>query len=213
MHTLSGIHTIGLTGGIGSGKSYVASLLRECGVSVYNSDEEAKRLYNVDINLKDSIINLLGSELYDTESGQLNRPMLANLIFTDQTLLQAVNRLVHPILRQAFSRWREELYKNGQNLCAIESALLLEGGLEEYVDSICVVHAPKELRLERAMSRDRASREQILQRMSKQRSEEELLERADFVIHNDGLHPLPPQIEGLLVSITQSPYLCPVNQV
>lgn len=211
MHTLSGIHTIGLTGGIGSGKSYVASLLRERGIPVYDSDYEAKQLYDTDQILKKRMVALLGPELYQTESGQLDRPMLASLIFSDSKLLQAVNSLVHPALRQAFSLWRVELHRQGLSICAIESALLLEGGLEHYVDSVCLVHAPEALRLERAMRRDGASREQILQRMSKQGREAELLERADFVIHNDGTLPLSPQIDRLLVSIAQSPYLCAIN--
>lgn len=211
MHTLSGIHTLGLTGGIGSGKSYVASLLRERGIPVYDSDHQAKELYDSDEMLKQQMIQLIGAELYQTESGRLNRPMLASLIFTNPSLLASVNALVHPALRQAFTLWREELHHQGQSICAIESALLLEGGLVDYVDSVCLVQAPEALRLERAISRDGASREQIVQRMSKQRKQEELLERADFVIHNDGAHPLAPQIDQLLVSIAQSPYLCAIN--
>lgn len=194
------ILTLGLTGGIGSGKSYIARLLEQRGIPVYDSDMRAKALYGEDAELRKALEQLCGSDIYDIQTGQLNRGLFASRIFTDRNLLSQVNALVHPAVRRDFVRWRQGLLERGVSRCALESALLLDSGLAAYVDRVLVVVAPMELRLERAMRRDQASEAAILQRMSKQQSQESLVKQADYVLYNDGTSPLEDQIGTLLTS-------------
>ena len=124
------ILTLGITGGIGSGKSYVASLLSERGIPVYDTDSRAKALYDEDSTLRQELIQLFGSQLYRTADGRLDRQALAKIIFGDREALAKVNALVHPAVRRDFLHWREGLLTEDMRLCALESALLLDAGLE-----------------------------------------------------------------------------------
>lgn len=195
-----GIYTIGLTGGIGAGKSYVARMLQERHIPVYATDQRAKALYDEDEELRESMIRLCGKEIYTTE-GHLDRAYLASLIFADRALLEEVNKLVHPAVRRDFCRWRSELVESGLRLCALESALLLGAGLDEYVDLVVAVVAEESVRLTRAMLRDGASEESVRARIQHQMAEEELIDRADYVLYNDDAHPLAPQIDRLLAAL------------
>lgn len=194
-----GIYTLGITGGIGSGKSYVAQILATRGIPVYDTDSRAKLLYDTDAGLRDSMIALCGPGIYS--SGRLDRKTLSTLIFSDRALLDRVNSLVHPAVRRDFCRWREALSKSGVRACALESALLLGAGLESYVDDVLVVLADDALRLQRAVLRDGASEEAVRARMRHQMTQEELVRRGDFLIYNDGAHPLEAQLESLLAQI------------
>ena len=194
--TSYGIYTLGVTGGIGSGKSYIARLLEERGIPVYDTDSRAKALYDTDEELREAMISLCGAGIY-APSGLLDRKALASLIFADRSLLEQVNALVHPAVRRDFVAWREGLSAEGKRLCALESALLLDAGLDAYTDGVLAVLADDTLRLQRAMMRDGVGEEAIRARMQHQMSQVELAQRADFLIYNDEAHPLIPQLDSL----------------
>ena len=195
------ILTLGLTGGIGSGKSYVSRLLEGAGLPVYDSDRRAKELYDEDTQLRQGVQELCGRDVYDTETERLDRALLASRIFADPRLLQQVNALVHPAVRQDFQRWRREQLEAGAVLCALESALLLDSGLRHYVDWVVVVAASEALRLERAMARDGVEAEAIRQRMARQRPQAELIAEADHVLYNEPDSDLEAQVSSLLASL------------
>ena len=195
------ILTLGLTGGIGSGKSYVSRLLEGAGLPVYDSDRRAKELYDEDTQLRQGVQELCGRDVYDTETERLDRALLASRIFADPRLLQQVNALVHPAVRQDFQRWRREQLEAGAVLCALESALLLDSGLRQYVDRVVVVAASEALRLERAMARDGVEAEAIRQRMARQRPQAELIAEADHVLYNEPDSDLEAQVSSLLASL------------
>ena len=194
--TSHGIYTLGVTGGIGSGKSYIARLLEERGIPVYDTDSRAKALYDTDGELREAMIALCGAGIY-APSGLLDRKALASLIFADRSLLEQVNALVHPAVRRDFVAWREGLSAEGKRLCALESALLLDAGLDAYTDGVLAVLADDRLRLQRAMMRDGVGEEAVRARMQHQMSQVELAQRADFLIYNDEAHPLIPQLDSL----------------
>lgn len=187
---------IGITGGIGSGKSVVAELLRLYGVPVYIADEESKRLTESSPVIKKGLIELLGPELY-TEQG-LDKPLLASYIFGNETLLQKVNRIIHPEVNKDFENW---CIRQKVSLCAIESAILFESGFNHIVDYSLMVYAPVDIRIGRAMLRDKTSQEALLKRIKSQMSDEIKREKADFTILNDGKQALIPQVEKFFASI------------
>ena len=195
------ILTLGLTGGIGSGKSYVSRLLEGAGLPVYDSDRRAKELYDEDTQLRQGVQELCGRDVYDIGTERLDRALLASRIFADPRLLQQVNALVHPAVRQDFQRWRREQLEAGAVLCALESALLLDSGLRQYVDRVVVVAASEALRLERAMARDGVEAEAIRQRMARQRPQAELIAEADHVLYNELDSDLEAQVSSLLASL------------
>jgi len=176
---------VGLTGGIGVGKTVCAQIFTELGVSIYNSDTEAKRLMREDIRIVTAIKDLFGSQSYD-QDGTLNRSYLAQQIFNSKELLSKMNAIVHPAVRQDFVEWSIERELDGAPYVLQESALLIEIGALKTFDKMILVHAPEALRIQRVMSRDQVTEEQVRARMSKQRPQEEKLQLADYVIHNDG---------------------------
>ena len=186
------MYKVGITGGIGSGKSTVAELLSDRGVAIYNSDLRAKELMNSNAALREALIATFGAECY-TQDG-LNRAWLAQRVFNNEAELAKLNAIVHPAVMQDFTAWAEA--EEG-NYVVLESAILLEAGLESYVDVVVAVMAPKELRLERAMLRDGASREQIEERMRNQMSDEERTDRAKYAIVNIDLEELEEDVEQL----------------
>jgi dephospho-CoA kinase len=187
---------VGLTGGIGSGKSTVASLLRVMGYPVYNSDDRARYLQSNDQELIDETVNLLGEEVLD--NGRLNRALMAEKVFGNTVLLKKLNALVHPRVREDFLNWRNSL---SAQIAFKESALLIETGSHRECDFVMVVSAPEEVRIERVELRDETSRRDVLQRMKHQMPEEEKLGVADFVVQNDGRNAIIPQIEHILEQI------------
>lgn len=191
------IVTIGITGGIGSGKSLVSTILATYGIPVYDTDKRAKALYDTDAELRAEVIKLFGPELYATSDGRLDRPRLASIIFSDTTALEQINALVHPAVRRDFSYWREELIRRGVCVCAIESALLVGGALERMVDGVLVVMADDEVRIRRAMHRDATAEEAIRARIRSQMSQADMTYSATWIINNNDGQSLLPQIEAL----------------
>jgi dephospho-CoA kinase len=180
---------IGLTGGIGSGKTTVAQIFEVLGIPVYYADQAAKDLMNQDPVLKEKIKSSFGKEVY--KNGELDRPYLSGLVFGDAEKLALLNSIVHPATLLDAEQWM----KNQKTAYAIkEAALIFEAGLETYFDYIIGVTAPQSLRLERVRVRDNTSSESILQRMKQQLDEKDKISRCDFVIVNDGIQPLLPQV-------------------
>ena len=170
---------VGITGGIGSGKSTVCRLFAERGVAVYDTDAAAKRLMAEDEALKRGIVARFGAESYC--DGVLNRPYLAERVFGDDKEREALNGLVHPAVIADFERWAEE--QQGEYV-VLESAILFEAGLDKHLDRVVAVLAPEALRVERAMKRDGATRAQILSRMAAQLDDDTLSRRADVSVVN-----------------------------
>lgn len=184
--------TIGLTGGIGSGKSMVARVFELLGAAIFNSDDEAKLCYyNPEIKVR--IIELLGPEAY-SETGEINRGYIANSIFGNESLLQKINGIIHPAVKARMLAF-EQKYQN--KLIVKESALLFEAHLESTVNKIVVVSAPLELRIKRSMLRDGISRLQIEERIAKQWPQDEKIKNAHYVIDNSEQVLVLPQVLNL----------------
>lgn len=171
----------GITGGIGAGKSFVANLIRQLSIPVFDCDIRAKQLIVEDEKLRSSLILTFGNEVYD-EAGNLNRQYLAKQIFTNSDNLLKINAIVHPAVQKDFLQWANEQVSE---MVAMESAILYESGFDKIVDKVLYIEAPTALRLERTMKRDNATREEILQRIAKQQCEH-YIDQVDAVIINDG---------------------------
>lgn len=185
---------VGITGGIGSGKSVVSQLLRIMDIPVYDSDSEAKRLIATDAEIKQRLIRLFGEPIY--LGGALNRALLSQYIFNNTEYLQQVNAIVHPVVKRDFINWCD---KNAQkSIVGFESAILYESGFSSVVDKIITVNAPTSIRLERAIRRDHAERAKIESRIQHQMSDEKREQLADFTIINDNAKPLIPQVLAVL---------------
>ena len=185
---------IGLTGGIGCGKSYVARLLEKRGIPVYDSDSEAKRLSDSSVDIRNRLIALTGMEnLY--ADGMLNRKLLAEYLFESKENARAVEDIIHPVVKADFINWAAN---QTASISAIESAILFESGFTDVVDYIVVVDAPMELRIDRCVNRDSTTKERVLERMTAQMSQEEKCALADFVIFNDNVSDLEQQIDNML---------------
>lgn len=187
---------VGITGGIGSGKSVVAELLKVHGVPVYIADVESKWLTATSPVIRRGLVGLLGKEVYTPEG--LNRAFLASRIFSDASLLQQVNAIIHPEVSRHYLAWME---KQDSPVTALESAILFESGFDSLVDVRLMVYAPREVRIQRAMKREKASREEIVRRIENQMDDESKKERADYVIYNDGKQALIPQLQLFLQSL------------
>ena len=170
---------IGLTGGMGSGKSTVGTMFRDLGIPVYNSDERAKQLMNTSKKIKKELIGLFGKEAYSEE--ELNRPFIAEKVFNDADLLTKLNGIVHPKVRKDFLKWTK---KQNTPYVIQETALLFENKSQELYDKVILVTAPKELRIQRVLKRDKSSREQINSRMNNQLDDDIKIKLADYIIEN-----------------------------
>jgi dephospho-CoA kinase len=170
---------VGLTGGIGSGKSMVGKLLEDLGVPVYNSDIEAKRLMHTSKVLRKKIVQLLGAESF--LDGALNRSFIAEKVFNDKKLLQKLNGIVHPAVKKHFLGWAK---KQEHPYVVQETALLFENGMQEFYNKIILVTAPKDIRIERIISRDGSTKQQVLERMSNQMGDNIKVPLADYVVAN-----------------------------
>jgi dephospho-CoA kinase len=192
---------IGITGGIGSGKTYVCQLLQQRGIPVYQCDDEAKRLMTKSPVIRRRITQLLGADAY-TSCG-LNKPLIARYLFADPNHAERINRIVHPVVRQDFLQWTKQ--QQDAPIVVQECALLFESGFQDTVDITVEVYAPLYLRLQRAVQRDQATPEQIQARMAQQMDEEEKRQRADFCILNDGTTDLDAQLDQLLKQMEEYP--------
>jgi dephospho-CoA kinase len=184
---------VGLTGGIGSGKSTVAQIFNVLGIPVSYADEEAKRLMNEDPDLRRQIILHFGPEAYSAETGTLNRSWMAAQVFSDPARLETLNSLVHPATIRNGQQWMQSMA--GHAPYAIrEAALIFETPSAGQLDFIIGVYAPLPLRIHRTMQRDHLTREKVLQRMRYQIEEEIKMQLCDAVIHNDGRQAILPQV-------------------
>ena len=190
---------IGLTGGIGSGKSFVSKIFTELGIPVYNSDMEAKKLYNRE-DVKAKMKEKFGQNVY-LSNGQINKVYLANIIFNDSKALNYVNSIIHPLVKEHFEQW---LNKQDYTQYIIkEAAILFESGAYKEMDKIIAVTAPIELRIKRLMMRDKTDKKNILNKIKKQLADEEFIKRSDFHIINDEERALLPQILKIHEQILQ----------
>jgi dephospho-CoA kinase len=186
---------IGLTGGIGSGKSTVAGIFEVLGIPVSYADEEAKALMNEDEGLRNGIILHFGPGAYS--GGRLNRSWLAAQVFSDPEKLELLNSLVHPITLKAGEEWMKRQEAAAFPYAIREAALIFESRAAQQLDRVIGVYAPETIRILRTMKRDKSAREKVVQRMKNQIDEELKMSLCDFVIRNDGQEALLPQVLAL----------------
>ncbi len=183
---------IGITGGIGSGKSMVAKVFEHLGIPVYNADTAAKSLMENDPALRASITELFGPEAY--LNGTLNRSYISSLVFKDRSKLEALNALVHPATIKYGKDW---MNRQTTPYAIKEAALIFESGTQNELDYVIGVYAPQALRIHRVMQRDNVTREQVLQRMANQIEESVKMRLCDFVVVNDDQQLVLPQVLAL----------------
>lgn len=185
---------IGITGGIGSGKSFVCNIFKHLEIPVYDADSRAKRLMNTDAQLKQALVIAFGKETY-SQSG-LNRAYLADKVFNDSDKVKELNAIVHPAVGNDYKAWVEQ--NQHKHYVIKEAALMFESGSAKLLDKVIYVHAPIDLRIARVKKRDpQRTEESIRAIISKQLSAEEMRSRADFVIENDEKEMLLPQVISL----------------
>ena len=187
---------IGITGGIGAGKTIVCSIIHAMGYPVFSSDKESKIILNTDPEVIKAITALFGNKAYT--NGSLNRPYIAEKVFNDRQLLEQINAIAHPAVRKAFDQWAS---KQPTSIVFNEAAIIFETGGYKQFDANVLVTAPQATRLARVMTRDGISAEAVQQRMSKQWTDEEKRKLADFEIVNDGKMMLIPQVLQLIKDI------------
>jgi len=194
MPTTAKPRIIGITGGIGAGKSVVCRLFSVLGVPVYDADTRAKWLTNNDPTIKAAVIAQFGQEAF-TQHG-LNRQYLANKVFNDQQSLNTLNGIIHPNVAKDFARWVAQ--HNNAHYLIKEAALMIESGSYKQVNQLVAVHAPETLRIERTLQRDpHRNKAQVTAIIDKQLPEQQRLSKAHHVIHNDGSRALIPQVMQL----------------
>lgn len=175
---------LGVTGGIGSGKSAVCDILEDKGARIFHADEVGKRLMTDDPRIRLDISSAFGNRSY-LSSGKLNRKYLADLVFNDGAALKQINTIVHPRVFAAFTAAKKKAHRDGVRLLVHEAALLFEAGGDRHVDCTVYVDAPRYIRIDRVMRRDGVTKGKVLQRMRYQVSAAEGRRRADYVLKND----------------------------
>lgn len=180
---------IGLTGGIGSGKSTVAKIFETLGIPVYYADDASKKMMNENEELKASIQKHFGKETYS--NGELNRKHLSSLVFNNPEKLALLNSIVHPATIKDAEDWMQ---KQTAPYAIKEAALIFESGSQEFLDKVVGVYAPKAVRINRVMQRDNTSRDEVISRMNKQINEEIKMRLCDYVVTNDEQELLIPQV-------------------
>ena len=197
---------IGITGGIGSGKSVIAKQLRRMGYSVYDTDSEAKRIIVEDATVREQMTALFGEEVY--QDGVYQTSFVAQQVFADKNLLAKLNAIVHPAVKQdIISKLRSlgvlsEPLKRDSGLFFIECAILFQAGFDVLCDKVVAVTAPEYIRLERVIARDHSDMDKVRARMRAQEAEKDL-QRADIVINNDGTTPIPTLCEEIIHLLTK----------
>ncbi len=181
---------VGITGGIGSGKTTVCRIFKALGIPVYDADREAKNLMNTHLDLVNAIKAAFGNEAYGAD-GMLDRQYLASRVFNDEQALAQLNAIVHPVVIQAANDWAAA---QDAPYTVKEAALMFQSGSYVHNDVNVVVAAPDELRIDRVMQRDAVTEQQVRARMDKQWAQDEQIEKADYVIWNDGKRMLIPQV-------------------
>lgn len=189
---------MGITGGIGTGKSVVSDIFHLHGIPLYNADREAKKLNDSSPYIRAQLTLQIGEDLYTED--KLDRKKLASIIFHDSRKLAIVNSIIHPELARHFTEWcrqRECSYP----MVILDAALLIEAGFYQFVDKVVMVQAPKELRIARVMQRDRSTRDEVEARMNSQLPEEEKIKYADYLICNDNRHSLIHQVAEVIKKV------------
>lgn len=181
---------VAITGGIGSGKSYVCERLRQHGIDIYDCDAAAKRLMRTSKKLIASISQLVGEDAYS--DGKLNKAAIARFMMESEDNIQKINQLVHPAVGRDFIR---------SQMRWMECAILFESGFQRYVDKVVCITAPKETRIRRVMERDGIAREKVLEWMGKQLPQHIVAQKSDFVIVNDEVANVDEQVERLLTQL------------
>lgn len=184
---------IGITGGIGAGKSMVGHVLEAMHFPVYYSDQESKKLVDSHPQIREDLQNLLGNEIYLDNT--LNRVFLAEIIFKDAEIRQKVNAIIHPHVRLGFEKWATA---QQSKLVFNEAAILFETGAYKMMDATILVTAPLEVKIQRVQLRDRITTEQVLERMSNQWTDHQKIPLTDFILVNDDVQPLLSQIEAVI---------------
>lgn len=184
------MYVVGLTGGIGSGKTIVSEVFKNIGIPVYNSDIEAKILMNTDSDIINKLKMIFGYDIYNSEN-QLDRKKLADLIFNNKDKLNTVNSIVHPPVKKHFQIW---ISKQNSLYVIKEAAILFESGTYKYVDKIITVSSPLSLRIKRLILRDNSNKEKIMERIKNQLNDEYKIKNSDFVINNNNEELILPQI-------------------
>ena len=190
---------LGVTGGIGSGKSFICRMMTQRGALLYEADREAKRLMNENLVIRQKLTDLLGSNVY-LHDGSLNKPLVADFLFANHENAEIINSIVHPEVRNDFRRWTRDA-ESKADIALLEAAILYESGFDSEVDRTLMVYAPLKLRIERTVSRDMAEEESVRKRIGMQMNDEEKARKADFLIVNDGIRPLEPQIQQLMENL------------
>lgn len=191
---------IGITGGIGCGKSYVSDKLKLRGIPVYDSDTRAKLLTATDQSIKDALTELVGPNLYcQCGCGLMQKEVLAGYIFGNPENMARVNAIIHPCVKEDFRRWVSGYAQ--KEFCVLESAILFESGFDSEVGYTVCVDAPLALRIRRCVRRDNTTEQAVVARINSQMDQAEKCRMADFVIHNDDLLPLEPQIDELIDNV------------
>ena len=189
---------IGITGGIGSGKTTVAKIFEVLGVPVYYADDAAKRLMNEDQALQQKIIENFGADVF--ENSQLNRSRLASIVFNDPEKLALLNSIVHPVTIADAEKWMKRFSKTATQKIPFaikEAALIFESGAQKKLDYVIGVHAPYKLRLQRSMQRDNLTKDEVEARMEKQMDETKKMNLCNFIVTNDEVQLLIPQVVEL----------------
>ncbi len=184
---------IGITGGIGSGKSVVCKIFNNLKVPVYNSDEIAKKILNSDEKIISTLKNNFGDNIY-LDSNVLDKKKLSEIIFNDKLSLKKVNEIVHPVIKKHFQNWLKKRKKENHKYIIKEAAILFESGTFRELDKIITVFSPENIRIKRLEIRDKVDVNTIRKKISNQISEEEKIKMSDFVIYNDDKNLLVPQV-------------------
>jgi dephospho-CoA kinase len=182
---------IGLTGGIGSGKTVVADIFRQLGMPVYEADAEARILTENNKEIKSELKKKFGSEIF-LKDDSLDRKKLAALVFSDAEKLSQLNSIVHPYVKEHFNSWLQQ--HNGNKYIIKEAAILFESGSDEGLDKIICVTAPEKIRIQRVVDRDNTTEEKVQRIMKNQMTEEERTKRSDYIITNDNMILVIPQV-------------------
>lgn len=186
---------VGITGGIGSGKSTISKCLQTMGYFVFNADEQASFALEHDPEVVDQVKDLIGNGAYDS-NGKANRAFIASKVFADNLLLKKLNTILHPVVRRMFDDWVAD-HKSEKTLFK-EAAILFESGANQQVNEVIAVIAPESVRVQRVKKRDRRSEKEILDIMARQMNQDELVAKCQYVIKNDDHTPVMPALLELL---------------